>query len=270
LKRLKIDLDFSHIAIKGRASGGNIVSKFLIKKIELKEAGVSTLGARKVWFDETVRRLNGDGRGEFLGEFHAEDNIMALQSNGVYVLTGFDFSTHFSDKMISVEKWDSERPVSVVYYDGDKESWYVKRFLPEYSLKPVKFISDSKNSRLAFATSLYHPQARIKYNRRFKHTRDKGDEIVDLRGFISLKGLKALGNRLSSLPVTEVLLEQANEDLENAVALEVMEARKADEMREKSSQNTSTEDSTPPEEDSISPDDSTPDDFGENGQSTLF
>jgi topoisomerase-4 subunit A len=270
LKRLKIDLDFSHIAIKGRASGGNIVSKFLLKKIELKEAGVSTLGARKVWFDETVRRLNGDGRGKFLGEFHAEDNIMALQSNGVYVLTGFDFSTHFSEKMISVEKWDSERPVSVVYYDGDKESWYVKRFLPEYSLKPVKFISDSKNSRLAFATSLYHPQARIKYNRRFKHTRDKGDEIVDLRGFISLKGLKALGNRLSSLPVTEVLLEPANEDLENAVALEVMEARNADEMREKSSQNTSTKDSTPPEEDSTSSEDSTPEDFGENGQSTLF
>ena len=98
----------------------------------------------------------------------------------------------------------------------------------------------------------------------------RSDEIVDLRGFISLKGLKALGNRLSSLPVTEVLLEPANEDLENAVALEVMEARKADEMREKSSQNTSTEDSTPPEEDSTSSEDSTPEDFGENGQSTLF
>jgi topoisomerase-4 subunit A len=275
LKRLKIDLDFSHIAIKGRGSGGNIVSKFTIKKIELKVAGVSTLGARKVWFDETVRRLNGDGRGKFLGKFHAEDNIMALQSNGVYVLTGFDFSTHFNDKMISVEKWDSERPVSVVYFDGDKESWYVKRFLPEYSLKPVKFISDSKNSRLAFATSLYHPQARVIYNRRFKHTRDKNDEIVNLRGFITLKGLKALGNKLSSLPVTEVLLEPANEELEKAVALEVMEARKADEMIEKSSQNPPPEDSTPPKdsttiEDSTPPEDSTQKDFGENGQSSLF
>ena len=111
LKRLKMDLNFSDIAIKGRASGGNIVTKFPVKRVELKEAGVSTLGARKVWYDETVRRLNGDGRGEFLGEFHADDKIMALQSNGMYVITNFDFSTHFDDKMISVEKWDSERPV---------------------------------------------------------------------------------------------------------------------------------------------------------------
>jgi topoisomerase-4 subunit A len=268
-------LNFSHIAIKGRGSGGNIVSKFSIKKIELKEAGVSTLGARKVWFDETVRRLNGDGRGKFIGKFHAEDNILVLQSNGVYVLTGFDFSTHFNDKMISVEKWDSERPVSVVYYDGDKEDWYVKRFLPEFSLKPVSFIGDHSNSRLAFATSLYHPQARVKYNRRFKHTRDKSDEIVSLRGFITLKGLKARGNKLSSLPVTEVLLEPANKELEHAVALEVLEARKADEMIEKSSQTPPPEDSSPKEdyrdpEESDPSEDSDSSEFGKNGQSSLF
>ncbi|MGY8887522.1 MAG: DNA gyrase/topoisomerase IV subunit A [Flavobacteriales bacterium] len=289
LKRLKIDLNFSDIAIKGRASGGNIVSKFPIKKIELKEAGVSTLGARKVWFDETVRRLNGEGRGEFLGEFHAEDHILALQSNGMYVMTGFDFSTHFDDKMISVEKWDSERPVSVVYFDGEKEDWYVKRFLTELSLKPVSFIGENANSRLAFATSLYHPQARVKYNRRFKHTRDKVDEIVDLRGFITLKGFRALGNKLSALPVTEVLLEPANIDLEKAVAFEILEARKADDLIDQASESAaiddldspdrSDEDSDAPEDlssdlDSDSGEDSDPGEdsaeFGENGQSTLF
>ena len=273
LKRLKIDLNFSDIAIKGRASGGNIVSKFPIKKIELKEAGVSTLGARKVWFDETVRRLNGEARGVFLGEFHAEDHIMALHSNGTYVMTGFDFSTHFDDKMISVEKWDSERPVSVVYFDGEKQDWYVKRFLTELSLKPVSFIGDNANSRLAFATSLYHPQARVKFNRRFKHTRDKVDEIVDLRGFISLKGFKALGNKLSSLPVTEVLLEPANTDLENAVALEILEARKADDLIDQASESAVSGEVNTPEkaasdQASDSEEDSTA--FGENGQSTLF
>ena len=234
LKRLKMDLNFSDIAIKGRASGGNIVTKFPVKRVELKEAGVSTLGARKVWYDETVRRLNGDGRGEFLGEFHADDKIMALQSNGMYVITNFDFSTHFDDKMISVEKWDSERPVSVVYYDGEKTDWFVKRFLPENSSKPVSFIGDNKDSKLAFATSLYHPQARVKYNRRFKHTRDREDELIDMRGFIALKGVRALGNKLSSLPITEVLLEPANVELEAAVAAEVQEARRADDVIEAS------------------------------------
>ncbi|MGY8884067.1 MAG: hypothetical protein ACKVKI_00980, partial [Flavobacteriales bacterium] len=252
-------------------------------------AGVSTLGARKVWFDETVRRLNGEGRGEFLGEFHAEDHILALQSNGMYVMTGFDFSTHFDDKMISVEKWDSERPVSVVYFDGEKEDWYVKRFLTELSLKPVSFIGENANSRLAFATSLYHPQARVKYNRRFKHTRDKVDEIVDLRGFITLKGFRALGNKLSALPVTEVLLEPANIDLEKAVAFEILEARKADDLIDQASESAaiddldspdrSDEDSDAPEDlssdlDSDSGEDSDPGEdsaeFGENGQSTLF
>jgi topoisomerase IV subunit A len=234
LKRFKIELDFADISIKGRGAGGNIVSKFPVNRIELKEKGVSTLGARKVWYDETVRRLNGDGRGKFLGEFNAEDKIMALQSDGMYSLTSFDFSTHFHDKMFSVEKWDEERPVSVVYYDGEKLDWYVKRFLPEMSVKPAGFIGEHEDSKLAFATSLYYPQARVRYNRRFKHTRDKEDEIVDLRGFIALKGVRALGNKLSSLPVTEVLLEPANTELEVSMASEVMEARKMDDLEEES------------------------------------
>ena len=199
-----------------------------MKRIDLKESGVSTLGARKVWYDETVRRLNGEGRGEFLGDFHAADKIMAVHSDGVYVLTGFDFSTHFDDKMISVEKWDADRPMSVIYFDGEKEDWFVKRFLPEASSKPICFITENEGSRLAFATSLYHPQARIKYNKRFKHTRDREDEIIDVRGFISVKGVKALGNKLSSLPVTDVLLEKPNFELEEATARDIAEARKID------------------------------------------
>ena len=186
------------------------------------------LGARKVWYDETVRRLNGEGRGKFLGDFHADDKIMAIHSDGVYVLTGFDFSTHFDDKMISVEKWDAERPMSVIYYDGDKEEWFVKRFLPEASTKPVCFITEHESSRLGSATSLYHPQARIIYNKRFKQTRDREDDVIDVKGFIAVKGVKALGNKLSSLPVTDVVLEPANIELEEATAAEILQANAAD------------------------------------------
>ncbi|MBM71966.1 MAG: DNA topoisomerase IV [Crocinitomicaceae bacterium] len=232
LKKLKLDMNFADISIKGRASGGNIVSKFPVKRIDLKESGVSTLGARKVWYDETVRRLNGEGRGAFLGDFHADDKIMAIHSDGVYVLTGFDFSTHFDDKMISVEKWDADRPMSAIYFDGEKEEWFVKRFLPEASSKPVCFITEHEGSRLSFATSLYHPQARIKFNKRFKQTRDREDEVIDVRGFIAIKGVKALGNKLSSLPVTEVLLEAPNIELEEVTANEIAEAKKVDEAME--------------------------------------
>jgi topoisomerase-4 subunit A len=230
LKKLKLNLNFSDISIKGRASGGNIVSKFPINRIDLKVSGVSTLGARKVWYDETVRRLNGEGRGVFLGEFNADDKVMALQSVGVYSLTSFDFSTHFDDKMMTVEKWDAERPVSAIYFDGEKDDWFVKRFLPELSPKPVSFITEHDSSRLAFATSLYHPQARVKYNRRFKHTRDREDEIVEMTGFITIKGVKALGNKLSSLPITEVLLEAPNNELELDTARGISEARRADDI----------------------------------------
>ena len=222
-------MDFADISIKGRSSGGNIVSKFPLKRIDLKESGVSTLGARKVWYDETVRRLNGEGRGMFLGDFHADDKILALHSDGVYVLTGFDFSTHFDDKMISVEKWDADRPLSVIYFDGEKEDWFVKRFLPEASSKPVCFITEHEGSRLAFATSFYHPRAIIKFNKRFKNTRDREDEVIDVRGFIAVKGVKALGNKLNSLPVTDVLLEAPNVELEESTKQDILEARKIDE-----------------------------------------
>jgi topoisomerase-4 subunit A len=268
LKKLRIDMDFADIAIKGRASGGNIVSKFPVKRIDLKESGVSTLGARKVWYDETVERLNGEGRGRFLGEFHADDRVMAIHSDGVYVLTGFDFSTHFDSKMISLEKWDGEKPVSAVYYDGEKEDWFVKRFLPEASSKPVTFITEHGSSRLAFATSLYHPQARLKYNKRFKNTRDKEDDLIDIRGFISVKGIKALGNKLSSLPVTEVLLEPSNDELETSTAGEIQVSRVADREVEVEVEAEAFEGPSATT-DSVSEDDVDPE-ISEDGQASLF
>jgi topoisomerase-4 subunit A len=249
LKKVKFDLDFSDIGIKGRAAGGNLVSKFAVRKIELKEEGVSTLGARKVWYDETVRRLNAEGRGQFLGDFKPDDKILVLLNTGEYIFTGFDLSTHFDERMIHLERFDEDKPVSVVYYEGEKDEWFVKRFLPEYSKTATGFIGEHEQSKLGVASTLHHPHVRIRYNRRFKHTRDREDDVLDLRGFISVKGVKALGNKLSSLPVTEVSLEPPVEELEQALEKELQAAREADEQREKEARQASREEDVDDEDD---------------------
>jgi topoisomerase-4 subunit A len=215
LKKLKLSASFSEIAIRGRGAGGNLLTKNAIRKIELGEEGVSTLGAMRVWYDETVRTLNADGRGRLLGEFRANDRILVFLSSGEYRLTGFDLSTRFDDKMIQLEKWHAKRPVTAVYYEGEKEDWYVKRFLPELTQKPFSFIGDHEQSRLGVVSTEHHPMVRIRFNRRFKETRDREDEIIDACDFIAVKGGRALGNKLSALPVTEVLLEAKNVDRES-------------------------------------------------------
>ena len=238
-KKLKFDVNFADLAVKGRGAGGNLVTKHPVRKIELSAEGVSTLGALKVWYDETVRRLNAEGRGKFLGDFKADDRILVVLSTGEYLFTGFDLSTHFDDKMIHLEKWNPEQPLSVVYYEGEKEEWYVKRFLPEYVAKPFSFIGEHESSRLGVVSSFHHPHVRIRYNRRYKETRDRDDDILDLRDFIAVKGARALGNKLSALPVTEVFLEPAVEELEAAVEAELnaqaeaspAESSEADEVR---------------------------------------
>ena len=130
--------------------------------------------------------------------------------------------------------------MSVVYHEGEKDEWYVKRFLPEFSKNPTGFIGENEQSKLWVASTLHHPHVRIRYNRRFKHTRDREDDVLDLRGFIALKGVKALGNKLSTLPVTEVSLEPPVEELEQALEQELDAARAADAAREATTE-------TPPE-----------------------
>jgi len=229
LKKLKLDVDFSELSIRGRGAGGNLVSKNAIRKIEMSEEGVSTLGARKVWYDETVRTLNAEGRGRLLGEFMADDRIVVFLSSGEYAFTGFDLNTRFDDKMIHLEKWHPQRPVSVVYYEGEKEDWYVKRFHPELVQKPFSFIGDHESSRLGVVSTAHHPLVRIRYNRRFKETRDREDEVFDASEFITIKGIRALGNKLSGLPVTEVQLEPLDDEKE-AQTQAVWEAQFASNM----------------------------------------
>ncbi len=215
LKKMKFDIDFSELAIKGRQAGGNTVTKYPVKKIELKSKGKSTLSARKIWYDEVVRRLNSDGRGRLLGEFHPEDKILVILDSGEYKLIDFSLSTHFDDNMLDLEKWIPEKPMTVVYYEGKKEAWYVKRFLIEPSTKKVLFISDSEGSKLGLATTRHFPVGVIRYNKKFKITRDRKDEHIQLDEFIAVKGLKSLGNKLSNLPITEVTLGPIDEEKEN-------------------------------------------------------
>lgn len=215
LKKLKFDIDFSELAIKGRDAIGNVCSKYPVKKVELKQAGISTLGARKIWLDESVMRLNEDGHGRFLGDFEAEDKILVILSSGVYKLIPPDISTHFDENQIAIEKFVPEKPITAVYFDGEKEQWFVKRFLVEVSKGPVTFISEHPKSKLGIATLLHHPTLYVRFNKKFKQAQHKTDESVNLRDFIAVKGLKAIGNRLTALPVLSVELLEADPVREN-------------------------------------------------------
>ncbi|MBL7942618.1 MAG: DNA gyrase/topoisomerase IV subunit A, partial [Flavobacteriales bacterium] len=214
LKKLKFDVNFADLAIKGRDAVGNVVTKHSVKKVELKEAGISTLGALQLWFDEHVNRLNTEGRGRLVGDFYPGDKILILLSTGEYRLVQPEVALHFDDTTLHFEKWLPNKPITTVYFDGEKQSWFVKRFLAEDSARPVKFITEHAQSKLGIATTQHHPTAFIRYDKRSKATRNKMDESVNLRDFIAVKGMKALGNKLTSLPVLAIELLDPDPDQE--------------------------------------------------------
>jgi topoisomerase IV subunit A len=212
LKRLRFDVDMGDLLIKGRASGGNRVTKEIVQKITQKEVGGSTLAARKIWFDNVVGRLNDEGRGKFLGSFKGADKILTLYKTGEYRLSAFDLSLHFDEDMIHVEKWYPERPISAVYYDGEKDMHFVKRFLCEVTTdKKVNFITETAGSYLDVVSTAYKPKAKIVYNKLLKQTKNLPDTEVNLDEFIDVKGMKAQGNQLTKLKVKEIVLNHAIE-----------------------------------------------------------
>lgn len=196
VKKLKFDLDFADLMIKGRVSKGNTVTKYPIKKIELKEKGISTLRPRKVWFDDTVHRLNVDGRGELLGEFKPEDRLLIITQSGKVKTIVPELTTHFDDDVIVLEKWIPTKPISCIYFDPEKDKYFVKRFLVESVNKEDVFISEHPYSRLEIVSTDYRPVAEIVF------AKIKGVEkeplTVNFEEFISIKGIKAQGNQLSS------------------------------------------------------------------------
>src|SRR5690606_9629973 len=203
LKKLKFDTDFAEMAIKGRSAKGNILTKHLISKIKLKEEGTSTLSARKIWYDDTVQRINTEGRGDLLGQFKADDKILTITQSGHYKLTGTNVGTHFDEDMILIEKWNSERPITAIYFEGEKKDFYVKRFLVEDTDKKTLFISDADGSYLELVSSNHIPVVELSFVKQ-KGKEAKENEILNLAEFISIKGLKALGNKLSYNKVKNV------------------------------------------------------------------
>lgn len=201
IKKLKIDIDFAELIVKGRASNGNRVTKNLISKVTQKEQGDSTLSARKLWYDDIVRKLNVEERGEYLGDFKGDDRILMITQAGEYRLYPFDLNIHFADDMIHIEKWNPDKPMSVIYWDGDKEYYYVKRFLLEDSDKPVVFISEHPKSHLEIASTDWKPVVNLQFDGRVNK---RDNEEVVLEEFIAVKGMKALGNRLTTYKVKSI------------------------------------------------------------------
>ncbi|MFV8332577.1 DNA gyrase/topoisomerase IV subunit A [Flavobacterium sp. GSP14] len=224
VKKLKFDIDFANLAIKGRASKGNLVTKYPIKKIELKEKGISTLLPRKVWFDETVQRLNADGRGELLGEFRPSDKILIISQAGKLKAITPELSTHFDEDMVILEKWIPKKPISAIYYDGEKERYYIKRFLVETENKEESFITEHPNSQLEIVSTEYRPVAELIFPK-IKGVQ-KETITVDIESFIAVKGFKAMGNQLTTDKLKQVnLLEPLPYDIPVEVIPEDLEVR---------------------------------------------
>jgi topoisomerase-4 subunit A len=222
VKKLKFDIDFAKLAIKGRTSKGNIVTKYPIKKIELKEKGISTLLPRKVWFDDTVQRLNVDARGELLGEFRPSDKILIIQQSGKLKVITPELSTHFEEDMVVLEKWIPKKPISAIYYDGEKERYFIKRFLVEIENKEEIFITEHPNSQLEIVSTDYRPVAELIFNK-IKGVQ-KENLTVDIESFIAVKGFKALGNQLTTDKVKQVnLLESLPYEAPEEVIIEEIE-----------------------------------------------
>ena len=205
IRKVKFDLDFAEILIKGRNVKGNIVTKYSVKRIELKEEGVSTLKPRRIWFDDTVKRLNVDERGELLGEFRGEDRLLIVTQDGVAKTIKPELTTRFDNEIIVLEKWIKDKPVSAIYWEAEKERFYVKRFLIEHPDKEEKFISDHEDSFLELVSTDYFPMAEIVYTKP-KGKERRENEKVNIEDFIAIKGIKALGNQLTSEKVNEINL----------------------------------------------------------------
>ncbi|MBK9480161.1 MAG: DNA gyrase/topoisomerase IV subunit A [Bacteroidia bacterium] len=232
IRKLQFDVSFGDIAIKGRASQGNIVTKYPVRKIVLAEKGVSTLGARMIWYDDTVQRLNTESRGQYLGEFSADDKILTIMQSGNYKLHNFDLENHFEEDMILIEKLKADKPITAIYLDGEKKEYFVKRFLVEPSDKKVLFISEFEGSQLECVSTDLLPVCEIKFYK--NKGKDIANESINLSEFIAVKGLKAKGNRLSQYKIKEInladpipILEEPKEEEKAAFDLERMERLKA-------------------------------------------
>ncbi|MGD0340380.1 MAG: DNA gyrase/topoisomerase IV subunit A [Bacteroidales bacterium] len=201
LKKLEFEFDFGQLGIKGKSSMGNILTKNAVHKIALKEKGLSTLGGRKIWFDDAVLRLNVDGRGTYLGEFSGDEKILVITKNGFFRHANFDLSNHFEENILVIEKFRPGKVYSVVYWDAEQKFYYLKRFIIEESEKPQCFINEDPDSRLVSISEVEYPRFEIEFGGKHKN---RDNEIIEVAEFIGVKSYKAKGKRLTSYMVENI------------------------------------------------------------------
>jgi topoisomerase-4 subunit A len=218
LRKLSFDMDFAEIAIKGKGSLGNIVSKYPVKKITFKSAGVSTLAGRKIWYDDVLKRLNADERGRYLGEFDGDDKILVVLKDGSYELSSFDLNNHFEDNMIRIEKYYPEHVYAAVHQDGKSGAYYVKRFtfddIPVG--KQVSLVNDEPGSKLILLTNNPEPVVKIDQLKGKSQTPETLEQ--PLNELIDVKKVRAQGNRLSFHNIQKV--KAMTEEIDLSVVIE--------------------------------------------------
>ncbi len=225
LKTLQFDIDFAKLAIKGKQSQGNLVTKNEVHRFSLKEHGASTLGGREVWFDPDVLRLNYDGRGRLLGEFMGDDLVLVILKNGEYYTTGFEATNHYDDNILRIEKFRPKQVWTAILFDADQGYPYIKRFMFEPSARKQRFIGDNERSVLILLTDTPHARFEV----RFAAPDDFREPlIVDAENFIGLKSFKAKGKRLVTYAldtVTEIeplIVDGDDDDDSNSAASDII------------------------------------------------
>jgi topoisomerase-4 subunit A len=266
VKKLKWDLDFADIIIKGRASKGNLVTKYSLKRVELKEKGVSTLKPRKIWFDDTVQRLNVDERGELVGEFRGEDRILIITQAGILKTIIPEITARFDQDMIIMEKWIPKKPISAIYFDGEKERYFVKRFHVENESKEECFISEHEKSHLEIVSTDWKPIADIEFTK--ERGKDRKDNLeVNLEEFIAIKGISAQGNQLTKDKVNQIsLLDPLPYEAPEEIPAEEIEVVDETDISEETNSNKKSE----VNENKSEIKGKTPPDSDDEGQITLF
>ena len=219
LKKLNMEYDFSELAIKGKLSRGNLVTKNAIQRISLKSKGISTIGGKDIWFDTDVNRLNEEGRGDHLGQFSGDDKILAIFKDGTWCTTSYDMSNRYQGDLLRIEKYDENKIYSALYFDGPSKQFYIKRFsFPVNDNAPASFIPEGKGTYLADFSADKHPQFMVTFTGRQEH---REPEKFDAEEFIAKKGITAKGNRCHRYDVLKVEfiepLEKPEEDEDEGV-----------------------------------------------------
>jgi len=209
LRKLEIDIDFAEMEVKGRGSVGNIVTKYSVRKVELLKKGVAIVGAEDFWFDDTVHRLNKDGRGTYLGKFSGDDKILTITSKGFYKLYTYDVLNHFDEDIILIEKYFPSQTLTCIYYDGESKSYFTKRFLPENISSKSLLVTEHPESRMELVTPQVNPTIEVSFYK------EKGNNIknekINLVEFAPPTNMKAKGKKLSSYKVKDITLLEPQE-----------------------------------------------------------